>query len=257
MRAEPNGAAVSALDLTKRYRSILAVDRISFTVPRGAVVGLLGGNGAGKTTTIAMILGLVLPTRGQISVLGEDMIRFRHRVLGRMNFESPYVNMPMRLTVRQNLTVYGRLYGLDTVKERIAELAAALDLEGLLERPCGKLSAGQRTRVGLAKALINQPELLLLDEPTASLDPDTADWVRGHLESYRRTRGATILLASHNMPEVERLCDKVVIMKRGRIVDEGSPAALIRRFGRNTLEEVFLAVARSEEAGAGAAAGGE
>jgi len=256
MRAEPNGAAVRALDLTKLYRNILAVDRINFTVPRGAVVGLLGGNGAGKTTTIAMILGLVLPTRGQITVLGEDMVRYRHRVLGRMNFESPYVSMPMRLTVRQNLTVYGRLYGLGALKERIGALASALDLDELIDRPCGKLSAGQRTRVGLAKALINEPELLLLDEPTASLDPDTADWVRGHLERYRKARGATILLASHNMPEVERLCDKVVIMKRGRIVDEGSPEALIRRFGRTTLEDVFLTVARSDDAGAEAPAGG-
>jgi ABC-2 type transport system ATP-binding protein len=164
-----------------------------------------------------------------------------------MNFESPYVSMPMRLTVRQNLTVYGRLYGLDRLKERIGDLASALDLTEILERPCGKLSAGQRTRVGIAKALINEPELLLLDEPTASLDPDTADWVRGHLERYRERHGATILLASHNMPEVERLCDDVIIMKRGRIVDEGTPAALIKRFGRATLEDVFLAVARSDE----------
>ncbi|HSM20541.1 MAG TPA: ABC transporter ATP-binding protein [Hyphomicrobiales bacterium] len=256
MRAEPNGAAVTAFDLTKRYRNVLAVDGVNFTVPRGSVVGLLGGNGAGKTTTIAMILGLIEPTRGIITVLGHDMARHRHRVLGRMNFESPYVNMPMRLTVRQNLTVYGRLYGLTGLKERIAELAAALDLTELLERPCGKLSAGQRTRVGLAKALINEPELLLLDEPTASLDPDTADWVRGHLERYRESRGATILLASHNMPEVERLCDTVIIMKRGRIVDEGTPADLIKRFGRATLEDVFLAVARSDELMPRTAAGG-
>jgi len=256
MRAEPDGAAVTALDLTKRYRNVLAVDGIGFTVPRGAVVGLLGGNGAGKTTTIAMILGLIQPTRGAITVLGHDMVRQRHRVLGRMNFESPYVSMPMRLTVRQNLTVYGRLYGLGGLKQRIAEIAAALDLEELLDRPCGKLSAGQRTRVGLAKALINEPELLLLDEPTASLDPDTADWVRGHLEGYRDKRGATILLASHNMPEVERLCDRVIIMKRGRIVDEGTPADLVKRFGRATLEDVFLTVARSDDLTPRAAATG-
>jgi len=247
MRAEPNGAAVTALNLTKLYRNVLAVDGIDFTVPRGSVVGLLGGNGAGKTTTIAMILGLIEPTRGSITVLGHDMVRHRHRVLGRMNFESPYVSMPMRLTVRQNLTVYGRLYGLDRLKERIAALADALDLKDLLERQCGKLSAGQRTRVGLAKSLINEPQLLLLDEPTASLDPDTADWVRGHLERFRERRGATILLASHNMPEVERLCDHVIIMKQGRIVDEGTPLDLIKRFGRANLEDVFLAVARSDE----------
>jgi ABC-2 type transport system ATP-binding protein len=256
MRAEPDFAAVAALDLTKRYRNVLAVDGIDFTVQRGAVVGLLGGNGAGKTTTIAMILGLIEPTRGTVTVLGHDMVRQRHRVLGRMNFESPYVSMPMRLTVRQNLTVYGRLYGLDRLKERIGDLASALDLTEILERPCGKLSAGQRTRVGIAKALINEPELLLLDEPTASLDPDTADWVRGHLERYRKNRGATILLASHNMPEVERLCDRVIIMKRGRIVDEGTPADLVKRFGRATLEDVFLTVARSDDAGAEAPAGG-
>jgi ABC-2 type transport system ATP-binding protein len=255
MRAEPDFAAVAALDLTKRYRNVLAVDGIDFTVQRGAVVGLLGGNGAGKTTTIAMILGLIEPTRGTVTVLGHDMVRQRHRVLGRMNFESPYVSMPMRLTVRQNLTVYGRLYGLDRLKERIGDLASALDLTEILERPCGKLSAGQRTRVGIAKALINEPELLLLDEPTASLDPDTADWVRGHLERYRKNRGATILLASHNMPEVERLCDRVIIMKRGRIVDEGTPADLVRRFGRATLEDVFLTVARSDEPTPRAAAG--
>jgi ABC-2 type transport system ATP-binding protein len=255
MRAEPDFAAVAALDLTKRYRNVLAVDGIDFTVPRGSIVGLLGGNGAGKTTTIAMILGLIEPTRGTVTVLGHDMVRQRHRVLGRMNFESPYVSMPMRLTVRQNLTVYGRLYGLDRLKERIGDLASALDLTEILERPCGKLSAGQRTRVGIAKALINEPELLLLDEPTASLDPDTADWVRGHLERYRKNRGATILLASHNMPEVERLCDRVIIMKRGRIVDEGTPADLVKRFGRATLEDVFLTVARSDEPTPRAAAG--
>ena len=239
-------AAVTAQDLYKRYRKVVAVDHVSFQIPRGATVGLLGGNGAGKTTTIAMIMGLVLPTSGAISVLGEDMIRHRQRVLHRMNFESPYVNMPMRLTVRQNLTVYGRLYGLPELSGRIAALAGALDLRELLERPCGRLSAGQKTRVSLAKALLNDPELLLLDEPTASLDPDTADWVRRHLENFRCERGATILLASHNMPEVERLCDSVIIMKRGRIVDEDSPAALLRRYGRATLEDVFLAVARDE-----------
>lgn len=240
--------AVVADKLVKRYRTVTAVDGIGFSVARGGVVGLLGGNGAGKTTTIAMIMGLVLPTSGTIKVLGEDMARHRYRVLHRMNFESPYVDMPMRLSVRQNLTVYGELYGLDDVAGRIARLAGALDLTDLLDRPNGRLSAGQKTRVGLAKALINEPDLLLLDEPTASLDPDTADWVRGHLERYRDRRGATIVLASHNMPEVERLCDKVIIMKRGRIVDEDSPAGLIGRYGRATLEDVFLAVARGEDA---------
>jgi ABC-2 type transport system ATP-binding protein len=165
-------------------------------------------------------------------------------VLGRMNFESPYVDMPMRLTVRQNLTIFGRLYAVENLRQRIAQLAADLDLCEFLDRPNGKLSAGQKTRVALAKALINQPELLLLDEPTASLDPDTADWIRQHLETYRKAHGATILLASHNMLEVERLCDRVIIMKRGRIEDDDSPDKIMARYNRATLEEVFLDVAR-------------
>jgi ABC-2 type transport system ATP-binding protein len=166
------------------------------------------------------------------------------QVLGRMNFESPYVDMPMRLTVRQNLTIFGRLYAVPNLSERIEQLAADLDLGDFLDRANGKISAGQKTRVALAKALINQPELLLLDEPTASLDPDTADWIRQHLETYRKAHGATILLASHNMLEVERLCDRVIIMKRGRIEDDDSPEKIMARYNRATLEEVFLDVAR-------------
>jgi ABC-2 type transport system ATP-binding protein len=230
--------------LVKLYKTTRAVDDISFTIPRGSVTGLLGGNGAGKTTTISMIMGLVSPTSGHVSVLGHAMPEQSARVLGQMNFESPYVDMPGRLTVRQNLNVFGRLYGVSNLKERVASLANDLDLNEFLDRPSGKLSAGQKTRVALAKALINEPELLLLDEPTASLDPDTADWIRGHLESYRKERGATILLASHNMLEVERLCDRVIIMKRGRIEDDDSPAAILARYNRTTLEEVFLDVAR-------------
>src|SRR6202035_695514 len=199
--------------LVKIYKTIPAVDGISFTLSPGSNTGLLGGNGAGKTTTIASIMGLTTPTSGRVTVLGAEMPRERYRVLHRMNFESPYVEMPMRLTVRQNLTVFGMLYGVDDVPERIAALAADLELRDLLDRQTGKLSAGQKTRVSLAKALLNQPEVLLLDEPTASLDPDTADWVRGRLERYRERRGATILLASHNMLEVERLCERVIIMK--------------------------------------------
>jgi ABC-2 type transport system ATP-binding protein len=236
--------AIAVSGLTKRYGEVTAVDSLTLEVAAGSVTGLLGGSGAGKTTTIAMLMGLVLPTAGSIRVLGVDMLRERGKVLHRINFQSPYVDMPMRLTVKQNLTVFGRLYGLDRLGERIGQLAEDLDLTHLLDRPCGRLSAGQKTRVGLAKALINMPELLLLDEPTASLDPDTADWVRTHLEEYRAGRGATILLASHNMPEVERLCDRVLMMKAGRIVDDGSPQALIARYGRSTLEDVFLDVAR-------------
>jgi ABC-2 type transport system ATP-binding protein len=243
--ADPKGsAAIEVVHLTKIYKTTRAVDDISFRITRGSITGLLGGNGAGKTTTIAMIMGLVLPTAGRVQVLGYPMPKDAAEVLGRMNFESPYVDMPMRLTVRQNLTIFAKLYAVANVRERIAQLAADLDLEEFLDRPNGKLSAGQKTRVALAKALINQPELLLLDEPTASLDPDTADWVREHLETYRRTHQATILLASHNMFEVERLCDRVIIMKRGRIEDDDSPDRIMARYNRDTLEEVFLDVAR-------------
>jgi ABC-2 type transport system ATP-binding protein len=231
-------------NLTKRYADVLAVDDVTFTVPSGATVGLLGGNGAGKTTTIAMILGLVTPTSGSVRVLGADMPRQRHKVLHRMNFESPYVDMPHRLTVRQNLAVFGRLYAVPDLAARILQIAEELSLTEFLDRPTGKLSAGQKTRVALAKALINAPDVLLLDEPTASLDPDTADWVRTRLERYRHGRGASVLLASHNMAEVERLCDRVIIMKRGRIEDDDTPTHLLARYGRDTLEEVFLDVAR-------------
>src|ERR1700675_418607 len=210
--ADPAGsAAVEGAHLLKIYKTTRAVDGISFRIARGSITGLLGGNGAGKTTTIAMIMGLVLPTSGRIQVLGHPMPEESAEVLGRMNFESPYVDMPMRLTVRQNLTIFGRLYAVANLRERIEQLAADLDLNDFLDRANGKLSAGQKTRVALAKALRNQPDLLLLDEPTASLDPDTADWVRQHLANYRKTHDATILLASHNMLEVERLCDRTII----------------------------------------------
>jgi ABC-2 type transport system ATP-binding protein len=236
--------AVAVNRVVKVYKDTTAVAGISFDLAPGTVTGLLGGNGAGKTTTIAMIMGLVVPTSGAVCVLGAQMPRQRYRVLHRMNFESPYVDMPMRLTVRQNLTVFARLYDVEDVAGRIAALAGELDLTDLLDRPTGKLSSGQKTRVSLAKALLNRPELMLLDEPTASLDPDTADWVRGRLESYRRARGATVLLASHNMAEVERLCERVIIMKKGRIEDDDTPERLLARYGRQTLEEVFLDVAR-------------
>jgi len=241
----PATPAIEARQLVKRFGRTTAVDAISFAVEAGSVVGLLGGNGAGKTTTIGMIMGLTLPSGGEVRALGVDMARDRFRALGRMNFESPYVDMPHRLTVRQNLRVFGRLYGVVGLERRIEALAADLALEPFLDRPAGSLSAGQKTRVALAKALINDPELLLLDEPTASLDPDTADWVRGRLEAFRRARGATILLASHNMAEVERLCGRVLMLKEGRIVDDGAPAELIARHGRSTLEEVFLDIARA------------
>jgi ABC-2 type transport system ATP-binding protein len=242
MTAAPS--VISVEGLTKRYGEVVAVDNIDFAVPHGACGALLGGNGAGKTTTISMLLGLLLPTSGRITVLGQDMVRRRYRVLPRMNFSSPYVDLPHRLTVRENLAVYGHLYGLAHVRARVSELARDLQLEEFIDREAGKLSAGQKTRVALAKALLNRPDVLLLDEPTASLDPDTADWVRGYLETYRRATGATILLASHNMAEVERLCDQVLMMRAGKIVDRGSPEQLIRRYGRQNLEEVFLDIAR-------------
>ena len=244
-RMDAQQTSVIAADrLVKRYKSVAAVDGISFRLARGTVTGLLGGNGAGKTTTIAMIMGLVTPTSGTVTVLGAEMPRERYRVLHRMNFESPYVDMPMRLTVRQNLSVFAQLYAVADIDARIESLAADLDLTEFLDRPTGKLSAGQKTRVSLAKSLLNKPEVLLLDEPTASLDPDTADWVRSRLEQYRKDRGATVLLASHNMSEVERLCERVIIMKKGRIEDDDTPEGLLARYSRETLEEVFLDVAR-------------
>lgn len=238
---------VAVRDLKKSYGTVAAVDGITFALHAGSVTALLGGNGAGKTTTIAMLMGLVTPTSGEARVFGADMAKERYRVLHRMNFESPYTDIPMRLTVAQNFEIFGRLYGVASLGERIKRLADELKIAEFLDRPYGKLSAGQRTRVSLAKALINVPELLLLDEPTASLDPDTADWVRSRLEAYREENQATILLASHNMAEVERLADRVIMLERGRIVADETPAGLVKRFGRQTLEEVFLDIARRRQ----------
>ncbi|HLG89792.1 MAG TPA: ABC transporter ATP-binding protein [Alphaproteobacteria bacterium] len=232
--------------LTKRFGETIAVEDISFDIADGSVTGLLGGNGAGKTTTMAMLLGLLVPTAGQISILGVDMIRRRHRALPFMNFASPYVDLPHRLTVRENLEVYACLYEIPKAGRRILELAAELDFEALLDKPFGNLSSGQKTRVALAKSLINTPRVLLLDEPTASLDPDSADRIRSYLEHYAARTQATLFLASHNMVEVERLCSEVLMMRRGTIVDSGSPQTLIDRYRRETLEEVFLDIARAE-----------
>jgi ABC-2 type transport system ATP-binding protein len=239
--------AIEVRDLVKRFDTVEAVRGITFTVARGSTCALLGGNGAGKTTTLSMLLGVLLPSSGAIAVLGEDIARHRYRVLARMNFTSPYVDLPKKLTVEENLRMFARLYGVPDMKRRIRALAAELDLADLLDRPYGSLSAGMRTRVSVAKALLNSPELLLLDEPTASLDPDVGDRVRTQLTDYRKRTGATLFLASHNMPEVERMCDSVLMMRAGRIVDTGSPAALIERYGRSTMEEVFLDVARRPE----------
>ena len=236
-------------NLVKRYGDVLAVDGISFSVPRGQTVGLLGGNGAGKTTTIAILLGLLIPTSGHVEMLGEDMGKRRWKVLPRINFSSPYVELPHRLTIWENLSVYARLYGIKDIRARVHELAEALELTALLKRPVAKLSSGQTTRVALAKSLLNDPDILLLDEPTASLDPETADRIRTYLENWSARTGATIFLASHNMGEVERLCQQIFMMKNGKIVDEGAPDALIEKYGRKTLEEVFLAIARRKEDG--------
>ena len=239
-----SGPVLEVAALTKRFGKVTAVDAVSLTVARGTTAALLGANGAGKTTTMAMILGLLMPSEGTVRIFGRDLARERYALLPRMNFSSPYTDLPHRLTVRENLTVYARLYGLDGARQRIERMAETLELGEFLKRPTGKLSAGQRTRVALAKALLNEPELLLLDEPSASLDPDTADWVRGVIERYRAETGATILLASHNMAEVERLCDDVFVMCGGHIVERGTPAAMIARHGLGTLEEVFLEIVR-------------
>jgi ABC-2 type transport system ATP-binding protein len=243
-------APIAVKHLVKRYAEVTAVDDVSFTIAKGSRTALLGGNGAGKTTTIAMLLGLVLPTSGEIRVFGEDMTRHRYRVLQRMNFISPYVNLPMRLTLRQNLETFANLYGVRDPGGRVRDIAGELRLDDLLDRPAGTLSAGQKTRAALAKALVNAPELLLLDEPTASLDPDTADWIRGVLTAYQAARGATLLIASHNMLEVERLADRVIMLEKGRIVEDGTPAELLGRYGRETLEDVFLDIARGRKNGA-------
>lgn len=237
-------AAIRVEDLSKRFGDAVAVEDVGFEIGRGEIVALLGGNGAGKTTTLSILLGLLTPDSGRVEVLGVDMRGNRYEALPRMNFTSPYVDLPKRLTARENLQVYARLYGVPRPARRVAEVAEEFGIDAILGRPFGQLSSGQKTRVSLAKSFLNQPELLLLDEPTASLDPDVADWVRGYLGAYNGARGATVLLASHNMPEVERLCGGVLMMKSGRVVDRGSPSGLVAKYGRGTLEEVFLDVER-------------
>jgi ABC-2 type transport system ATP-binding protein len=235
--------------LTKRYGDTKAVSDVSFSVPRGKTVGLLGGNGAGKTTIISMILGLVIPTSGRAVVLGHDMARERYAALGRMNFESPYVGMPAKLSVRENLEVFARLYGVTQRKARIGALVEEFDLGDVLDKATGALSAGQKTRVSVAKALLNDPEVLLLDEPTTSLDPERAEWVRASLRSYQRRRGASILLSSHNMFEVEDMCDFVVVMSYGHKIESGTPAELVANYECENLHHVFRVISESEEEG--------
>ena len=240
-----DNASIRVENLVKHFGAIEAVRGISFAVAPGATCALLGGNGAGKTTTLSMLMGLLLPTAGRVTILGHDIGADRYSVLPRMNFTSPYADLPKRLTVRENLTVFAGLYNLDDATARIAELAGDYALSTFIDRPYGNLSAGQRTRVAVAKALLNRPEVLLLDEPTASLDPDAGDLVRAHLMAYQRASGATFLLASHNMVEVERMADDVLMLRSGQIVDSGTPAALVARHGRASMEEVFLHIARN------------
>lgn len=223
---------------------MLAVDRLNLRLEKGSITALLGGNGAGKTTTLSMLLGLLKPSSGMIELFGENFIDNRFSVLGRMNFSSPYVDLPQRLTVRQNLSVYGRLYGVKNVSRRIDELVAEFRLEDLLDRRLRRLSSGQKTRVSLAKSMINRPEFLLLDEPTASLDPETTGWIRDLLDRYRKESGATILFASHDMREVELLCDEVLLLSQGKLVEKGSPRELLSKYDHQTLEEVFLQVSK-------------
>jgi ABC-2 type transport system ATP-binding protein len=239
--------AIEIDNFSKQYGKVTAVSSLSFTVPQGQIIGMLGPNGAGKTTTMGALLGALLPTSGAVRVLGTDMVRDRFRALPFMNFSSPYVELPYRLTVIENLTIYGKLYNVVGLKNRIHELAEDLNFTHLLNRRAGKLSAGQKTRIALAKALLNTPKVLLLDEPTASLDPDSADRIRSFIANYRKKSGATIVLASHNMAEVEQLCDSVLMMKSGRLVDQGTPQALVERYGEENLEKVFLSIAREEE----------
>ena len=230
---------------------------ISFAVRAGTTTALLGGNGAGKTTTLSMLLGVLTPTAGRVTVLGDEMPKHRHRVLPRINFTSPYVDLPKRLTVQENLAVFADLYGVRHARERIAAVAGECDLIDLLTRPYGSLSAGQRTRVSLAKAVMNEPDVLLLDEPTASLDPDIGDRMRTYLEGYQHRTGCTMLLASHHMGEVERMCDDVIMLRAGLVVDQGSPQALLARYGRANMEEVFLDIARGRSGEPAAGCGAE
>jgi len=226
--------------LTKKFGPALAVDHLSFSLAGGSIIGLLGGNGAGKTTTLSMLLGLLEPTSGSIRLFGEDFVRNRHAVLHRINFCSPYVDLPQRLTVRENLRVFARMYGVPHSKERIHELNSDFRLQKLMDQPIRRLSSGQKTRVSLAKALINKPDFLLLDEPTASLSPDVSRWIRQRLTDYRDLSGATILFASHDMREVELLCDQVLMMSHGKLIEQGTPDELKKRHQANSLEAVFL-----------------
>ena len=235
-------------NLSKKFNQIYAVNNINLSISTNKTVGLLGPNGCGKTTSIGMMLGLIKPTSGDIIIQNKNINTFeRNELLSIMNFASPYVELPKKLSVKQNLEIYGRLYGVKNLSLRVNELAEDLNLKDFLNKKTGELSSGQKNRVSLAKSLINKPEILLLDEPTASLDPDIGDYVRSYVQSYKSKNRVTILLASHNMAEVERLCDSVIMMKKGKIIDQGTSKEIISRHGRANLEETFLKIVRSKD----------
>jgi len=240
----PSDPILQVEGLSKHFQAKLAVDQLSFSLRAGSIVGLLGGNGAGKTTTLSMLLGLLEPTSGTIQLFGHDFVSNRHATLHRMNFCSPYVDLPQRLTVSENLRVFARLYGVKNAADTIAGLAHDFRLLELMDQPIRRLSSGQKTRVSLAKALINSPDFLLLDEPTASLSPDVSQWIRHRLTDYRDRTGATILFASHDMREVEQLCDQVMMMSQGKLIEQGSPEELVEKHNSSTLEEVFLSLSQ-------------
>ena len=242
-----NELVIEINNLNKKYRNILAVKNINFKINKGTIVGLLGPNGSGKSTTIGMILGLIKPSSGTVIINGQNIEKYRTHLLEKMNFISPYVELPKKLTVRQNLEIYGRLYGIKDLKKRIHEISNDLEIKEFFERKTGELSSGQKNRVSLAKSLINKPEILLLDEPTASLDPDIGDFIRSYIQEYKSKNKVTVLLASHNMNEVERLCDSIIMMRKGKIIDKGTCKNLIEKHGRNNLEETFLKLARSKD----------
>lgn len=237
--------SIEVINLSKSYKSKQAVNNISFKINENEIVGLLGPNGCGKTTTIGMMLGLLKPTNGQVLINGMDIEKNKISLLHKMNFISPYIELPKKLTVKQNLEVYARLYGVVEINKRVDEMVVDLNLKNFLHKKTGELSSGQKNRVSLAKSLINKPKLLFLDEPTASLDPDVGDFVREYIEKYKKNNELTILLASHNMKEVERLCNKIIMMKKGEVVDSGTCDQLIKKHGRQNLEDTFLKIARS------------
>ncbi len=241
-----NENIIEVRNLSKKFTNHQAVKNISFDLRRGEIKGILGANGAGKTTTITMLLGLLTPTSGSIKILSHDISKNRYKILNKINFSSPYVDLPKKLTVRQNLFVYGMLYGVANINKKIKSIAKELGFENLLDIKVGELSSGQKTRVSLGKAIINDPEILFLDEPTASLDPDTADRIRTFFENFCKKHNTAIILASHNMEEVTRLCDSVIMMKNGEITDQGSPSSLLKKYGKKKLEDVFLKIARGE-----------